>query len=234
MKTNTDLLKDLYQGYAESRRSADRRGCPSAEVMVSSFALSVSRRKKKKVIDHITECSPCREEFMLIMKLQESDAMPDKHTEGAESPHSRAAKGCNGRGGFASVWRYAYALLGIGLIVTSLFLPNRPKQIPDAPRSQEISLELLYPTSAHALSDKLIFRWQEKRATQYYMLELFDESLMPIWTSAGIRETRVELPSEISPKIRNGRSYCWMITAYSDTGKRTESKLARFEVLGRD
>jgi hypothetical protein len=234
MKTNSDLLKDLYQGYAESRKSADRKDCPSAEAMVSSFEPSASRRKKKKIIDHLTECSPCREEFMLIMKLQESDAMPDKHADGAAPPYSRAEKVRNGGGGFSSVWQYVYALLGIGLIVTSLFLPDRSKQISDVPRSKEISLALLYPTSTHALSDKLIFRWQEKRATQYYVLELFDESLMPIWTSPGIRETQIELPFEIGQKIRTGGSYYWMVTAYSDTWRRTESKLTRFEVPDRE
>jgi hypothetical protein len=89
----------------------------------------------------------------------------------------------------------------------------------------------LYPTSSHKSPEKLTFRWQEFLSSKYYILELFDETLLPIWASPPIYDIQVQLPSEIYPKIKAGSSYFWMITAYSGEAKTGESRLARFAVL---
>lgn len=234
MKTDTDWLRELYQGYAESRFLADRKDCPSPEIMADTFISSTSRRRKKRIADHITQCSFCREEFMFIMKLQELAVKPDELTR-EEAPINNRIAPVRGRiGAFVLKWHYACAILGMGLIAFSLFMPRQLNQGSKAPRSNEMSLGLLYPTSSHNLLDKLIFRWQEKVEIQFYVLELFDEDLILLWTSPDMHEPEVELPPDIVLKMRTGGYYFWMVTAYSETGRRTESPLTMFHVHSRD
>lgn len=234
MKTDTNWLRELYQGYAESRFLANRKGCPSPEIMAGAFISSTSRRRKKRIADHITQCSFCREEFMFIMKLQELAVKPDEHIR-EEAPTNNRMAPVRGRiGAFVLKWHYACAILGMGLIAFSLFLPMQLNQGSKAPRSSEMSLTLLYPTSRHNLSDKLIFRWKEKAEILFYVLELFDENLRLLWTSPELHEPEVELPSDIVLIMRTGSYYFWMVTAYSETGRRTESPLTMFHVRSRD
>lgn len=234
MKTDTDWLRELYQGYAESRFLADRKGCPSPEILAGTFISSTSRRRKKQIADHITQCSFCREEFMFIIKLQELAVKSNEHTR-EEDPTNARIEPVRGRiGAFVLKWQYACALLGMGLIAISLFMPTQLNQVSKSPRSNEMSLVLLYPTSSHNLSDKLIFRWEEKTENQYYVLELFDEDLILLWTSPDMHEPEVEVPPDIVLKMRSGGYYFWMVTAYSETGRRTESPLTMFLVHSRD
>jgi len=202
--------------------------------MASSFKPTASSRKKGGIVDHITECSFCREEFMLLFRLQGYDFIPKKLAGKMEHEDSPTKNASAGNFGFPSFWRYAYILFGLGLIISAIFLFIQQKELSEVQRARKTNILLLYPTSTHTFPNTLIFRWQEQSASQYYLLELFDEALSPIWTSHQIHDTQVQLPANIYSNLHFGKSYFWMITAFSDKSKIEESKLVRFLVLNRE
>jgi len=231
MRIDRDSLRDLFQGYANSRRPPCRRDCPAFTAIAGSFEPSASNRNKKKIVDHISECSYCREEFMLLFELQkaESDPVGERDTNPRGDPRQGKAKG---RGpGYPLLWRYACVLIGFGLALTSFFILVQNDEISEVQRTPRTGILMLSPEIDQAISGPLVFRWLGNPDAEYYILELFDEALLPVWTSDKIRDIQVDLPSEIDLKLRPRRSYFWMITAYSQDSRMNESKLVRFTIV---
>lgn len=215
MRIDDDQLKEIFRGYVASRKPLTRRRCPSPEVLASSFEPSASVRKKKKVIDHISGCSFCREEFMMLFEIQKSGPF-------------RLGVLSQGRLSRHPLWQYACALLGLGLVMTSFFISVHQTKLSSIERSAERGITLLDPKADPSLSGPLVFRWRGRSASDYYILELFDDSLLPIWTSGKIRELQTPIPPEVRTTLRPGRSYFWMVTAFSQGAKIEESQLGRF------
>src|SRR4030065_1664916 len=69
MKIEEVSLKRLYQAYVASNIPEDRKSCPSPRASLKTIKSSCSYRKKKKLIDHISICSYCKDEFCLLLKL---------------------------------------------------------------------------------------------------------------------------------------------------------------------
>ena len=215
MRIDDDQLKEIFRGYAASRKPLTRRGCPSPEVLASSFEPSASVRKKKKIVDHISGCSSCREEFMMLFEIQKCEP-------------SRLETLSRGRSSRHPLWQYACVLLGLGLVMTSFFVSVHQKELSSVERSAERGITLLDPKSDQSPSGSIVFRWRGRSASDYYILELFNDALLPIWTSGKIRELQTPIPPEVYTTLRPGRSYFWMVTAFSQGAKTEESRLGRF------
>jgi hypothetical protein len=230
MKINDDNLRALFQGYATSKAPPNRKRCPSPKAIAESFEPSASVRKKKKIVDHLSGCSYCREEFMLFFQIQKSD-LGSARIEDRAAPYESAADLVKKRHpAHPPFWQYACVLLGFCLTIFSIFLIVQQNDLSEVQRNKETGILLSTPKAGQILAGSLVFRWQGKSATEYYVLELFDEALMPIWTSSEIRDTKLRLPADVRSGLQPGRSYFWMVTAYSGNSELVESKLARFTI----
>lgn len=212
MKIDDDKLKEIFQGYASSRRPLTRKGCPSPKAIARSFEPSASVRKKKRIVDHVSGCSSCHDEFMMFLEIQRREPASDRLK-------SRPP-----------LWRYASVLLGLGLVVTSVFVAVHQKELADIQRAAEAGIILLHPKADQSLSGPPVFRWQARSAADFYVLELFDDALLPIWTSDKVRDLQVPLPPQVTATLRPGKSYFWMVTAFSQGSKIEESHLGRFVI----
>jgi hypothetical protein len=232
MNIDNDSLKELFQVYVSSKKPRDRKKCPSSEAMAACFISSTSRRRKKRIVDHISSCSFCRDEFLFLSKLQVWDLESNRTIE-MTVPIRSFGDVCKSKSvGIQLLQKYAYILFGIVFIISSaIVLIFRQTEFSPVQRTSDTGLVLSYPTSIHSFSENLVFRWQPQGSSQYYVLELFDDALMPIWTSGQIENTSVQLPAEIYSKLQSGKPYFWMITAFSSSSGTKESKLIRFLVL---
>jgi hypothetical protein len=231
MKIQDDALKKLYQGYIASKVPLDRKECPTPKALFACFKPSTLKRKKRKVLAHITECSFCMEEFELLLQLQRyqpslGDVMIDTPTTPICS-----AKRSHVRIGSRFFARQGYVLVGLALILFSLFLIHQQKERPEVQRAREAKIMPTSPIHTYILGNPLIFRWQGQSGTQYYLVELFDDTLMPLWTSQKIPDAQIQLPDELVRQFQFGKHYFWMITAFSGTEKIAESDLLSFSVL---
>jgi hypothetical protein len=231
MKVDDAILKELFQGYGTTRRSLDRKECPSPSEMVRSFESSSPIRKKKRIVDHVSECPFCREEFLLLFEIQRSSPSLSNIRDTKAHYGPQTGTPIRSEPNHLRFWQYACSLLGLGLVISSLFLIVKQKDLSEVERTARTELILLSPKTGESVSRPLIFRWRGRSAIDYYVLELFDEALLPIWTSDKIRDIQVQLPTPIISMLRPGRSYYWMVTSYSKGSETNESRLAHFRIL---
>jgi hypothetical protein len=230
MKSENDDLRAIYRAYAASHKPLRRKHCPSVRTIANSFDPGASRRKKKRIIDHLSECSYCREEFDLFFRLQTvpwNAQQPSASLKTAGPDDLPQAAGPR----VFPLWRYAALVLGFGLIVSTLMIFFQRWEPYEVQRTEGPRIVLVSPGAAQAVSKELLFRWKGLPSAQQYILELFNEALLPVWVSPPLHDRHAQLPDDIRRKIRPGTSYFWMITAYSGQAKIGESKLASFKIL---
>ncbi len=221
MRSEHSDLKELFQGYVASKKPASRQGCPSPEDIVRSFEPSAPKRMKKELVDHLSECSYCREEFAIALELRKSGPRPLALQPAGSGP---------GKLGQPALWQLACLLLGVSLAVSSLVLLVHQRELAETRRTGEAGLGLSFPKPGQKLSGPIVFRWQPTPDSDHYVLELFDEALLPVWTSDKIRDVQIPLPPAISSGLKPGKAYFWMVTAYSGEATLAESDLARFVI----
>ncbi len=230
MKIDLESLREFYQGYAESRRPQSRKRCPSPLAIAKSLEPSASIRKKKRIVDHLSECAFCRDEFMLLFQLQRLEPGSPKIKDRISGYNHRPLSQGIGGSGYRPFWRYACVVLGLSLAVSSFVLLVHQKQLSEVQRTRETGLLLSSPTSGQVLSAPFVFRWQRDPSSEYYVVELFDEALLPVWTSDKTHEIQMQIPPGIYARLRPGKPYFWMVTAFSRDGETKESELARFAI----
>lgn len=230
MKSDHPDLREIYQAYASSRRPSGRKRCPSPRAIAKSFETSTSVRTKKRIVDHISECPMCHEEFMMFFEHQKTTVATANVIIDMTVHPDRPSRKARNRVGHSPAWQGALILLGLGLALSSFFFIVRQKERSEMRQAAVAGITLLSPKRGHSLSAPLVFRWQGDSASEYYVLELFDEALLPIWASDRIHGLEVLTPSEISSNLCVGKVYFWMVTSYSGGSKSEESRLSRFTV----
>jgi hypothetical protein len=131
-------------------------------------------------------------------------------------------------------WRYAVAFLIVTVILAAAALSTKwfgPATRPEERGRLSGQLRLLAPGQEPALRAPLVFRWEEVSRPDYYIIEIFDDSLRPFWKSAQLTGISYELPSPVKEKMERGKSYFWMLTAFSKSGTKTESSLEVFRLI---
>jgi hypothetical protein len=196
--------------------------------IAGSFEPSASIRDKKRIVDHISACSYCKEEFMLVVELRKAQADPLAE-RGGTLPGAIRREIARGRGHrHPLLWQYACVLIGLGLAFTSLFVLVHRREPSDVYRTPVAGILTLAPEIDQTVSGPIVFRWLSDPDAEYYVLELFDDALLPVWVSERIRGTRMKLPPDARSRLEVGQPYFWMITAYSQETAIEESRLARF------
>jgi hypothetical protein len=120
--------------------------------------------------------------------------------------------------------------LGLSLAVSSFILLVHQRQLSEIQRTRETGIVLSSPTSGQVLSAPFVFRWQADSSSEYYVIELFDEALLPVWTSEEIPEIQISIPPGVYAGLQPGKPYFWMVTSFSRDSERKESELARFSI----
>jgi hypothetical protein len=230
MKIDDDTLKRTYRGYGASRRPPNRKRCPSPAAIARSFEPSCSMRRKKRIVDHISECALCHDEFMIFLELKRSEALEDLVEDPTAVEHRRSGKEEARWLGRFPIWRYACIVLGIGLALSSYVLLVRQINPPGIVRTVASDIVLLHPKPDQKISSSVLFRWRRSPASEYYVVELFDEQLLPVWSSDIVHDPEIRLPGAVWSRLLSGRSYYWMVTGFAHESKAGESHLARFRI----
>lgn len=242
MKITYNDLKIAYKSHVQRYVPPSREGCPSEESILRVFEKSFSPKKKEKIIDHVVKCAYCLREFELLLSLvrdenkatQEITDFLRKKSRNANSPGKKPKiwgiiSGSNVQR--RPLWRLA-AVSTVFLIITGLFLISirsilKPPLDEERGRRRD-QIHLISPIQGQAGTLPLVFRWQKVRETEFYQLEIFDGSLLPIWKSPQIVDLFYELPPEVVETIEENKVYFWMVTALLPNGLRRESPLERF------
>jgi len=130
-------------------------------------------------------------------------------------------------------FRFSCIFVGLVLIATSALLIIQNDDFSRISRSGGAGINLLYPVTTHPKTEKLIFQWKRQPESGYYILELFDEALLPLWTSQKADALQAQLPDDVYSSLQIGKYYFWMVTGFSKDMKIDESPLTRFILINR-
>lgn len=237
MIINDDDLKSIYKSYILTRTPLSRQACPSSEEISNIFIDSGLKAEKEKIIDHITNCSYCIKEFDVFLKIsrQEQKLVEEINLflkdKGGPSPVPKKNNKVMMK--FSLAWKLTLASLIVIIITGAIFLiTNGPifNKKTEKRGDRPGQIRLLEPHPDHASETPLLFRWDEIAGRDYFIIEIFDESLSPLWKSAKIFETFYRLPPDVERQMHRGRSYFWMITVFFTNGLTRESHLEEFSI----
>lgn len=235
MKINTDELKKLYRSYISEKISLSRQNCPSTKGILRLFSSNLSEKQKTKIIDHISCCHYCSQEFEFILNTKRQEKkligeIEDLFHSAAETISANTEEKRHRFSWPKLSWKYVSLLAFLTAIIASLFViififHQHQKEY----RSQyQMSFKLIQPLNNKYSKSSLTFEWQKIERADYYLLELFDQSLMPVWKSKKIHKTKIFLPRNIVDSLKENKMYFWMVTAYFPDGQKIESRIEAF------
>jgi hypothetical protein len=230
MKLKDEELKRLFRSYVTMRTPGDREGCPSPESLLSFFVSRSRTRKKLKIVDHLTNCSACAREFELLLEIQrDQNQVVSQVREAADSGQffARRADSFHAVGHF---WKISPIIAGAMFVIASLIIVVRESGKPGDIRATPSSILLIQPDAKHPASFPLIFKWEGVKGADTYLLELYDETLLPIWKSPDLLSSQLTIPEDLARQLQINKLYFWMITAYHNKEKLAESGLTQLIV----
>jgi len=234
MKLNNRNLRELYQADIEDKIPLTRKFCPSPRGMLLLFRSKKSEEKKTKIVDHITKCYYCSKEFEFITEalryekkinqIAEELILKRKKNSVLKSPKFKFIP-------FQFKWGYA-SLIASTLLVFSLaviFIVSTKFENTKYRGSTQNQVRFSKSTKKILTKSALNFEWEHVKEADYYVFEIYDESLYPIWTSGKITKNSIILPSEASLKLEDNGTYYLMVTAFLQNGSKNESALTEFQ-----
>jgi hypothetical protein len=226
MEMNDLKVRRIYMAYVSSKVRASRTECPPVRELREAFEAKTRRRAKNRVVDHISKCAHCAEEFQFI------HGMRTRERELAEEIRGIAR---NGRSFEIAhplpIWSYTAVLGVIAILIAGVFTLKRP-HLNDAGRNKPVLIpEVLAPSGHIEIDPQLLFKWRPVKGAASYVIEIYDASLRFIWESPPIATTAAILPAQLWELLAAETDYFWSISAYDSEGKIGES---RFEVFSFD
>jgi hypothetical protein len=231
MRIDSDNLKALYQAYVRSKTPSSTKGCPSPKKMIRLLRSKSSDKEATEIVDHISRCSSCFCEFEFLLEVlrKEKDFIQEVEQM---FPGRETCQGRKGNRqkifGLRMDWRTAFFLASfvlVGFLIAKLVIFRTPEKYRTGSLAR---VELLQPVEQTISKSSLVFKWEDVRDSEYYVLELFDQALSPIWKSEKIAKNSAVLPEELAKTLEINRSYFWMVTASITHGEKITSRLVEF------
>ena len=243
MKIKHKDLQKLYKDFVMENIPESRKDCPPSKEIINFFRAKLSEKQKTKIVDHITHCNYCAQEFEFILqtlryegKLSEEigNLIRSKNDKTALKTKDKKIPLNSGKKQklFTPVLSWKYALLPFAVLLIIFALIFFPRSENEEYRGvNHIRIQLVEPIDGKYSKSQLEFRWNELKDSDYYILELFDETLLPVWKSNRISKNRVIPPAELVKKLSINKTYLWMVTAFFPDGRRVESDIEEFILI---
>jgi hypothetical protein len=231
MQLRNDDLKRLYRTFVSTHHPDNRQECPSWEQLLSFFEARARPTEKLKIVDHMTSCSACAQEFEFLLDLRRFQERIGAQIQGVPAKKSFFHSFPASVKRTHLFWRFASALVGLILVSVSLITIIQNGGREAGTRAARTSVMLLEPIRGQSATLPLTFKWEGWGGAESYVLELYDEALSSIWESPRTPQAHLVLPPEAERQLKPGGHYFWMITAYRHNEKIAESKLYEFTVI---
>ena len=242
MKIHLDELRAQYAANIMDRTSLNRTHCPSSLEINECLRGTTSKKAKNHLAEHFTNCCFCLEEFQFVLEIQRHEREMTQEIGLRYNLHShRLQKPAGKIVAFAQIReslrvfrvkkvRFWASVTAILLLLASgtLYVSRNWRQ---AFRSSDLEIiKPLHPIQKKVRNAPLHFRWRNWDQSEYFIVELFDETLYPLWKSPKLLRNSVRLPINIEEKLSPGASYFWFVTGFTVQGKKVESPLIFFQM----
>jgi len=229
-KIDNKAIKKLYYHYLEDISDKSRDQCPSPKKLLKSIRQSLSKKKIGKIIRHMSRCIHCSKEFELLLKIvREEKNIENRIGQALNANYIETRASHRKPIGFPLI-KTTYVVIATTLsivIFVSLYIFKFQNQY-QYRRARASPLQIEYPRDSRLLKSGLYFRWNDISEIEYYVIQIFDDTLISIWKSPKIKDN-VLIPSKaLLTKFQKNTQYFWMVTAYDSKGRGIESRLEDF------
>lgn len=240
MKIDTEGLKIMYRDGVRRKAPSSKNDCPSPKKMLRLLKSRSSSKESTQLIDHISRCGSCFSEFGFLSDVfrQEKDFVREveKRIAEREKPGLQEASGPAApekrprEKAFIMRFSWRPVLVLAILVFTGFFMAKfvffQPAE--KFRTGSPAAVKLVKPARENVAKGVLSFEWQKVDNSEYYILELYDQALAPIWKSDKLSAETAALPKELSARLEVDRSYFWAVTAFFSNGDKIASRLERF------
>ncbi|MGD2245084.1 MAG: hypothetical protein PVI11_00900 [Candidatus Aminicenantes bacterium] len=232
MKIKFEDLREYYKSVITDQTQLNRKNCPNPEELRDCIQGRASRKKNTHLVEHLSRCRFCAQEFQFILETQRQERKLTQDLGRLLGPEI----GTNRKNRFLSrnwliAWKTALAAAGVFLIFAvclTLYFSSRDGRNLRGVKIDQI--KLIQPAHKKTTEIPITFRWSGNKNVKYYILELFDKTLYPIWKSPHIHTNRIKLPEDVTDKLSLGETYFWFVTGFIPPDRRVESSLENFQI----
>ncbi len=244
MKINLKDIQKAYETYRYKNIPVSRIHCPSLKKIISFLTSKTLNKQKIKIIEHLTNCYFCAQEFQFIIRVFRFERKLNKELYRFLQPKKenslikRNIKQSDMKSfhiqkkilPFSLSWKYSIPVLGIIITILALniFQNFRYKEYRTIDTKR---IQLIEPINIKYSKSSLIFKWNEYKGSNYYLFELFDKTLRSVWKSDKIFRNFISLSNEEIRGLDINKKYYWMITAFLPSGEIVESDMAEFILI---
>lgn len=224
MSLSPDRLKRAYRDYLRGIVPSTRSECPPPGDLMFFFKAQATRRFKARILDHVSRCGPCAEEFASLLEVDRAAREFTAYAEQLCPERGRPRHRRKFSSGFWGLGRLAAAGVGLAALAAGLLvLTDRGPVAPPGPamtlRSAGTILlvHLDSPSGIIRRNEIVAFRWRPS-GTQPLgacVVSVFDDSLLRIWESPPVSTLSVNLPAAVQSTLLIGRTYYWGLSLVS-------------------
>src|SRR5512136_1306561 len=110
MKVDEQGLRRLFQEHIKAQVPSSRLKCPSLDRLVCFLEGRLSKRAKYAVIDHVTSCASCYQEFIFLSQVRKYEERLTRQISGAPPATSSRLSP------YSVAYHQATALVVLGLL----------------------------------------------------------------------------------------------------------------------
>ncbi|MBN2246963.1 MAG: hypothetical protein JW755_14085 [Candidatus Aminicenantes bacterium] len=221
MDTKISDIKKEYTTYCIQKSAASRKNCLPPEKLLLLARGELPDKEKGNCLMHISNCIFCSRETKAILKILHYEKQMINEATRKRTKNQKSILGLS--------WRTAaFSGLLILIAISSFFVADRIMNSDSFRGENSPSLNLITPVDTYTSKPFPMFKWTEVQEAEYYILELYDEFLEPLWESSKIYTTEFRLPEEVVFSLRPNNDHYWMVTAYISSRKTVESSLKKF------
>lgn len=242
MKITDKDLQKLYKAHIVEKIPISRKNCPSQKKFINFFRTKLSEKQRIGLIDHITNCCYCAQEFEFTTQiLRDEKKLIEEIGNIIQNKWIKKTAGKSDKGSLSYLrkrkilffpalsWKLSLIIFGAVILISALIIFQNSERRDYRDKNTQ-SINLIEPIKGKYSKSLLVFKWNEYNGSDHYILEIFDETLYPVWESNKILKNNFVLPDEIAKKLIGNKTYFWMITAFLADGRKIESKLEEFTV----
>lgn len=229
MKINDAQLSSAYWEYVSEKMKQPRASCPTAEDIVECLRNESPRKKQKRIVAHIAECTDCLEiarSFLSVMK-REKQFEKEIGMVLSEEPRKSSHEKSNAWRELFLKWAIATAIVFGGLFLLYRMILQKPYDDRERGGRTE-GIQISQPLKIRINRNDLIIRWEKYGNVNQYVVEIYDKALKSVWRSDINNSIEIKPSMKIVQGLEPNESYFIMVSAILKDGKVISSKMKEF------
>lgn len=184
--------------------------CPPAEQLFEAASGGLDREQRLKLVDHVSQCAECAQEWRLAMELGARPASRFENSGRARAPMFALA---------------ASVILAVGLTTYFVRPGHEPRQEESAQyRDAAPGLTPVSRTGDRLSRDRAVLRWSPGPEGSTYAVRLTTADLVLVLEQQDMTSAELAVPAAMLEKVPSGEHLLWQVEVHLPDGQRVASQ----------